>query len=327
LTLREVPMPVPGPSEVLIAVEAAGVAFGDVMLRLGFHPRFKPPVTPGYDVVGHVVALGDQVEGLVVGSRVAAFLGVGGYATHVVADASWVVEAPPHPPAEAVAAAILNYITAYQMLVRNAQVERGDTILVHGAGGGVGTALLDLARVMGLSTLGTASQGKHKLVEQLGARAIDYAREDFVAIARQEGGVRAVFDHVGGAHLLRSLRALRPSGTVVSYGAQAVFKNGRMSPLGAAKAVLSRIGLDPMRLLSQGQGLIGYSIGAFRDNRNRAFREDFQAVMALLAQGKVSPVIDRVLPLAEAAAAQVRLERAQASGKIVLSMANGDKPR
>lgn len=230
LRLREVLTPAPGRNQVLIAVEAAGVVFGDVMLRLGGHPSFKPPITPGYDVVGRVVARGEGVKGLGLGRRVAAFIGVGGYATHVVADMNWVVAAPETTRAEIVAAAILNYITAYQMLTRSAQVERSDRILVHGAAGGVGTALLDLARVMGLSVLGTASKAKHSLVEEFGAQAIDYASEDFVAIARGAGGVPAVFDHIGGTRLLRSLQALRPSGTTVSYGAYDLFKSGSRSP-------------------------------------------------------------------------------------------------
>ena len=323
LRLESVSCPAPGPGEVLIEVEAGGVAFADVMLRLGVYPGFRPPITPGFDAVGRIMALGGEVTGFAVGQRVAAMLIVGGYATHVLADPAWIVPAPEDVASELIAAAILNYVTAYQMLTRSAQVERGDSILVHGAAGGVGTALLDLARDLGLRAFGTASRGKHAMVSGFGATAIDYKADDFVATTRAIGGVQAVFDHIGGAHLLRSLRALRPSGAVVSYGAYGVFKDGRISPVGGAKALLARLGLDPMRLLSDSDSLVGYGIGVQRDQRNRAFREDFAAVMGLLDAGRIAPAIDCVLPLAKAREAQERLQSAGASGKIVLKMTDG----
>jgi NADPH:quinone reductase-like Zn-dependent oxidoreductase len=320
LRLEAFACPTPDAGEVLIEVEAGGVAFADVMLRLGVYPGFRPPVTPGYDAVGHIVAIGADVTDFAVGQRVAAMLIVGGYASHVVAKPAWIVPAPEKVAAESVAAAILNYVTAYQMLTRSAQIERGDSIVVHGAAGGVGTALLDLARDRGVHAFGTASRGKHAVVAGFGATPIDYKTDDFVAIALGKGGVQAVFDHVGGDHLLRSLRAIRPSGVVVSYGAYGIFKDGRISPLGAAKAFLARLSLDPMRLLGRSDTLVGYGVGVLRDQRNRAFREDFTSVMALLQAGRITPVVDCVLPLAKAAEAHKRLQSSSASGKIVLSM-------
>jgi NADPH:quinone reductase-like Zn-dependent oxidoreductase len=318
LEVRTAPIPTLAPDEVLIANEAVGVAFADVMMRLGRYPGYMLPRVPGFDAVGTIVAVGGEVAEFALGDRVAAMTISGGYASHVVARTVWLARVPKEIPAETVAATTLNYTTAWQMLTRCARLERGDTILVHGAAGGVGTALLDLARGLGLRVLGTASARKHALVSSLGGIPIDYAREDFVAMAHQDGGVQAAFDHVGGAHLLKSLQTLRPSGAVVSYGAYALFRNGEVSVPSYLKAVASRMRLDPLHLLTFDQSLIGYGIGVERDARAAQFRADFQTVMNKLALGDINPIIDRTYPLVAAGAAQSRLEQAQASGKIVL---------
>ncbi|MCA9523975.1 MAG: zinc-binding dehydrogenase, partial [Myxococcales bacterium] len=226
---REVPTP--RSKAVRIRVEAAGVAFGDVMRRRGV---LAPPgaFTPGYDVVGVIDAVGETVSGDWLGRRVAAMMpsvGLGGYADHVCVPADRLARVPDGvPPAEAVALG-LNYITAYQLLHRFSPVRAGQRILIHGAAGGVGTALLELGEKLGLEMYGTASSAKHDLVRERGGVPIDYRSEDFVSRVAElthGGGVDVVFDSIGGAHLRRSYQTLRPRGTLVSFGVSGDLSRG-----------------------------------------------------------------------------------------------------
>ena len=171
----------PGPSEVLIRVRAAGVSFADVMVREGIYPGVKLPATPGYDVVGEVESVGDEVRNFRKGDRVAAMTVVGGYSRYISVPSQHAVPVPSELESGAAVCMVLNYLTAFQMMTRCCHLVADDTILVHGAAGGVGTALLQLASIKGLKAYGTASSGKLHMVEQLGGVPIDYAIEDFVA--------------------------------------------------------------------------------------------------------------------------------------------------
>src|SRR5262245_20762459 len=195
LELVEDDLPNPRPGEVRLKVLAAGVSYPDVMMRQGIHPEARrPPFTPGWDVVGTVDVLGKGVEAVPLGATVAAMPIVGGYSEFLCLPATELVPVPPGlDPGEAVCL-ILNYVTAYQMLHRSAQAKPGETALVHAAAGGVGTALLQLARLHGVEAYGTASTGKLRTVESLGGHAIDYKRTDFLKEIRAlpGGGVDIV---------------------------------------------------------------------------------------------------------------------------------------
>ena len=218
------------PGEVRVKVLAAGVSWVEYMMRQNTYPsQPKPPFTPGYDVVGIVDQAGAGATQYSAGQKIAALLVHGGYSEYVFVPEESLVPVPDElDPAEAVCL-VLNYVTAYQMLHRTVQLQTGRRLLVHSAAGGVGTALLQLGRDIGLQMYGTASQSKHGLIEKLGARAIDYKTEDFVAwILHLTGdGVDLVCDAIGGPHWLRSYRCLRPGGTLVAYGSQAMLVNGR----------------------------------------------------------------------------------------------------
>ncbi len=320
LKLVAEPMPVPGPGEVLIRAAASGVAYADVVMREGLYPGAPPfPLTPGYDVVGTVAALGSGVTGLAVGDNVAALTVHGCYARHVLAQADDVVPVPDGlDPAEAVSL-VLNYLTAWQMLHRCAHVAAGDAVLVHGAAGGVGTALLQLGRLAGLTCYGTASAGKHKLVAELGGIPIDYRTEDFVARVKRDGdGVLAVFDPIGGAHWKRSYAALAPTGTLVCYGFYDALSGGRRNLIGAARALLGMPRYTPLKLFGDNKAITPYIITAWRDRRRSLYRQDLATLFALLADGKITPVIAERVPLADAARAQDLLGNAKLAGKIVL---------
>src|SRR5262245_40619283 len=213
--------PEPQEGEVRVKVLAAGVSLPDLMMREGMHPETpRLPFTPGWDLVGVVDRLGDGVSGIEPGQSVAALPITGAYAEFVCLPPRELVPVPPGSDAAEAVSLVLNYVTAYQMLHRSAKLRRGQRVLVHGAAGGVGTALLQLGRLAGLEMYGTCSSRGASTVADLRAVPIDYRRLDFVSETRRLTGEGAdvVFDGIGGSHIWRSRSALRPGGAVVAYG-------------------------------------------------------------------------------------------------------------
>jgi NADPH:quinone reductase-like Zn-dependent oxidoreductase len=321
LELVEDDLPNPRPGEVRLKMLAAGVSLPDVMMREGVHPEARrPPFTPGWDVVGVVDALGEGVGAVPLGATVAALPIVGGYAEYLCLAETELVRVPPQlDPAEAVCL-ILNYVTAYQMLHRSAQARPGESALVHGAAGGVGTALLQLARLHGVQTYGTASAGKLKTVESLGGYAIDYKRSDFLKVLRglPRGGVDIVFDGVGGWHLLRSWRALTRGGRLVAYGLGSFFVGGKRDLKRMLSGAAGWAAAYMLSLLTPRKRLSVYSIQMLKRRKPDWFRQDLAALFDLLGRGELKPVIDRRLPLEQAALAHELLGKGETVGKIVL---------
>ncbi|HEX6536488.1 MAG TPA: medium chain dehydrogenase/reductase family protein [Gemmatimonadaceae bacterium] len=314
LRLATLPTPVPGPGEVLVRVAAAGVAFAQVMMRHGTYPYAPPfPFTPGAEVVGNVVAVGPEVSEWSVGDRVAAFSSIGGYAELALLSARSLVRVPDGLDAAAVAALPMNYVTAYQLLHRVAMVRAGETVLVHGAGGGVGTALLQLARLAGVTVVGTESPRKLALVRALGALDLDYTTGNVAARAREMvGPLDVVLDPIGGDHVLESARALRPGGRLVVYGHSAP---GAATPEGMATlaARMEAWNADPAGIRA-----LGYSMGALHRDSPDAIRDDLARLVALLAEGGIEPIIADRIPLADVRRAHEQLEVGGVPGKLVL---------
>lgn len=320
LQLIEETMKEPQPNEVRIKVHATGVAFADIFMREGHYPGVSHPVTPGYDIVGEVDKLGDGVTSLRPGQTVVALTVTGGYAEYLcVPEDSLVPFEEPLDPAEAVSI-VLNYLTAWQMLHRFACVGEGDRILVHGAGGGVGTALLQLGKLSGLEMYGTASRPKHETVINLGATPIDYRASDFVKIIREltHDGMDAVFDPIGGAHLNRSYRALKSGGRLVSYGFSSVMSKGRPQKTKMLSEFLRMPRFSPLKLMNGNRSVAGYMIQSLAAKRRDWYREDLTSLIDLLASEKIKPVIADRLPLAEASRAHKMLNDSAVVGKIVL---------
>jgi len=310
----------PRPDEILIRIKSAGVSFADVMVREGIYPGVKLPVTPGYDVVGEVESVGDEVRNFHRGDRVAAMTVVGGYSRYISVPAKHAVPVPEALESGAAVSMVLNYLTAFQMIKRCTHAVAGDTILVHGAAGGVGTALLQLASVEGLKAFGTASGGKLRMVEQLGGVPIDYTKEDFVARVRRDtrDGVAAAFDFVAGAHAKRSYQALRSTGTLVCYGAFGVTTNGHVQPMKALMTLLRDPSFKPIGLLGDNKGCVGYNTRMWRDSRPEMYAADLSTLFALLKEGRIAPIIGARFPLQNAADAHELLNRRGVTGKIVL---------
>lgn len=333
LQVREEDCPEPKTGEVRVKVLAAGVSLPDLLMREGVHPETPPlPFTPGWDLVGEVDRLGEDVSGIAPGQLVAALPITGAYAEFICLAPRELVPVPPGLDAAEAVSLVLNYVTAYQMLHRSAKVGQGQRVLIHGAAGGVGTALLQLGRLAGLEMYATCSSRGASAVSGLGAIPIDYQHADFVKdIYRLTGeGVDVVFDSIGGTHIWRSRQALRPGGTVVAYGLTSSLRGGRLASGRPGRRHRFRpiaiFGLYIVGgwLLPGRKRVVPYSIQWLKRLRPALFREDLIALLGLLQEGKIRPLIARRFPLAEARQAQDLLGKGGVTGKIVLSNLSHD---
>jgi NADPH:quinone reductase-like Zn-dependent oxidoreductase len=315
LKYTEEDLPEPARGEVRVKVLAAGVSYADVLMRRGLYPGTPtPPFTPGYDLVGEVGAVGQDVTQFAVGQVVGAMTVRGAYSRFANVPAEVLVPVPASlDPAEAVCL-ILNYVTAYQMLHRVVNAASGQRILIHGAAGGVGTALLQLGALQGLTMYGTASKSKHDAIVSAGGVPIDYHAEDFSKRVRELSldGVHAVFDAIGGANWWRSYQLVRRGGALVCYGVSAAVTGGKIA--GAASFLL----LGILKLIPDGRRSVWYNITKLRKQRPDWFRADLKILFDLLLQRKIQPMIALRLPLREAAKANKLIEHAEFTGKIVL---------
>lgn len=323
LVVRERPIPTPGPGEALVAVEASGVSMAEQGMRRGRYPgQPKFPFVPGYDLIGTVTSVGSGVDEALAGTRVAALTKTGGWATHAVIDAADLVPVPDGlDPAEA-ETVVVNGITAWQMLHRKAAVRSGQTILVHGANGGVGTILVQLARHAGIRVIGAASPRHHDALRELGVEPVDYGDLDALFARVRElapEGVDAVFDNIGGETLLRSWEMLAPGGTLVSYAIASVAQ-GQDPLVLSFVALLGRLAL--WTLLPNGRSASFYDVWSghrLRPARFRArLRQDLTSVFRLLADGDVTAQVAARFPLVEAAAAMELAESHTVRGKVIL---------
>jgi NADPH:quinone reductase len=332
--------PQPGPGEVLVRVLAAGVSYTDAMLRAGTYLGVpKPPFTPGYELVGVVERLGPGCSRLHVGDRIGALTVWGADAEHVCLPEANAVEVPEDLDPAEVVSLVFTYMTAYQLLHRTAKVKRGETVLVHGAAGRVGTAVLELGAVAGLHLYGTCSARDRAAVERLGAVAIDYRTEDFLARVRElpGKGVDVVLDGLGGKMSLRSFRALRSGGRLVIYGHSSTISHGHRSWRGWIEWYTATATVALWGLLSPRRRVSAYRIQKLREGHQviprgtrrplpvgggprdpEWFREDFRALLALLREGEIHPVVAERLPLTDARRAHELLESSASKGKLVL---------
>lgn len=327
LQLIEEECPEPKRGEVRVRVLAAGVSLPDVMAREGIHPETPSvPFTPGWDLIGIVDRLGEGVTGTVPGQIVAAMPISGAYAEFVCLPQPELIPVPSGLDAAEAVSLILNYVTAYQMLHRSAKVKSGQRVLIHGASGGVGTALLQLGRLVGLEMYGTCSSRGAAAVSELGGIPIDYQWQDFVEEIQSltNPGADVVFDSMGGAHIWRSRKALRRGGKVVAYGLTGALRGGRLASGQSggrqrfrAIAVFG-VYIAGSFLLPGRKRVVPYSIQTLKRLRPALFRRDLTALFELLQQQKIKPIIAQRFPLSEAREAQELLGKGGVIGKILL---------
>src|SRR5512146_855159 len=327
LRVIEEECPEPKNGEVRVRVLAAGVSLPDVMAREGVHPETPPvPFTPGWDLVGVVERLGDGVSGIEPGRIVAALPIHGAYAEFVCLPQRELVPVPSGLDAAEAVSLVLNYITAYQMLHRSATVRQGQRVLIHGAAGGVGTALLQLGRLAGLERYGTCSSRGASAVSHLGGIPMDYRHQDFVKEIHRltDEGVDVVFDPIGGTHLWHSRKALRPGGRVVGYGLRSSLRGEGLASGRPGRRQRFRgtaifgLYIAGGWLLPGRKRVVPYSIQTLKRLNPEFFRQDLIALFDLLQQKKLKPLIAQRFPLVEARHAHELLGKGGVTGKIVL---------
>jgi len=327
LQVLEEECPEPQVGQVRVKVLAAGVSLPDIMAREGIHPETpRLPFTPGWDLVGAVDQLGSGVTGIEPGQIVAAMPIHGAYAEFLCLPQRELVQVPSGLNATEAVCLILNYITAYQMMHRSAKARAGQRVLIHGAAGGVGTALLQLGRLAGLEMYGTCSSRGAPTVSELGGIPIDYKQQDYVEEIHRltSEGVDVVFDPIGGSHLWHSREALRPGGRVVGYGNTTSLRGeGLASGRPGRRNRLHGIPIYALYiaggwLFPGRKRVVPYSIQTLKRFRPALFRQDLIALLDLLHQKKIKPIIAQRFPLAEARLAQELLGKGGVTGKIVL---------
>jgi NADPH:quinone reductase-like Zn-dependent oxidoreductase len=300
----------PSAGEVRVKILATSVCLPDVQHRYGHTPIApKIPFVPGYALIGVVDAVGEGVTTAAVGDRVGALTVFGGYAEYIYLEEEQQIPVPDAlDPAEAVTL-ILNYIVAYQTLHRSAKVEAGDKVLIIGASGGVGTALLQLGKLANLTMYGIASKRKHGMLTGYGATPIDYHTQDFVEVIRQAepDGLDAVFDGMVWGYLDRGFSLLRRGGTWVQYG----------NPLSFSGLLRLLARLVLFNVLPDGRSLKLYGTTTSKFGRGR-YLEDWATLFKLLGEGNIKPVIMKKYPILEAVQANELLESGQVIGNVVL---------
>src|SRR5256712_8508552 len=298
LRVIEEECPEPKDGEVRVRVLAAGVSLPDLLMREGVHPETpRLPFTPGWDLVGVVDRLGAGISGIEPGQIVAALPISGAYAEFVSMPQRELVPVPSGVDAAAVVSLVLNYVTAYQMLHRSAKVRSGQRVLIHGAAGGVGSALLQLGRLAGVGMYGICSSRGASAVSDLGGVPIDYQHQDFVKEIHRltSEGVDVVFDGIGGTHIWRSRKALRPGGRMVAYGLTSSLRGGRLASGRSGRRHRSRgipifgLYIAGGWLLPSRRRVVPYSIQWLKRLKPALFRPALTPPLELLPQQKTKP--------------------------------------
>jgi NADPH:quinone reductase-like Zn-dependent oxidoreductase len=324
LRVRDVPDPVPGPGDVRIAVRAAGVNFADVLARLGLYPDAPPlPAVVGYEVAGVVDAVGAGVTGLRAGDRVLALTRFGGYSSAVVVSAGQTLATPAQLTDVEAAAIPVNYLTAFIALYRLANVGAGEIVLIYGAGGGVGIAATQLAKLRNATVIGTASTSKIDAIRALGVdHAVDHRRQDVAAEVRRltsERGADVILDSIGGRQFAVSYDLLAPLGRLVIYGVSSVATGERRSLWRAARTLLAMPSFRPLSLMNRNRAVLGLNLGHLW-NEGRQLRTAMESILEDVGANRLRPVVAATFPLDRAGDAHRYLQSRANIGKVVLTI-------
>lgn len=309
LEYREIPDPVPAADQVLIGVEGASVNAADIQARSGrYHLGKKPPYIPGIDVAGIVLQTGSSVKSIHPGDHVIAFPHAGSYAEKAIATESLTFAIPPSIDLKTAAACPIVAGTVTHMLTQIAAISPAERLLVHGAGGGVGTTALQIARYLGVRQIigSVSSPWKKEKLESIGADAvIDYSTDHYIEEIMEltaGGGIDVILNPLGGDTLTRDLQCLAPFGRLILFGKL----NDGLTPV------------SPADLYPANKSLLGFSFGHFRRFRPEKVRETMRLVVDLLFNNHIKMQIGKCFPLARAAEAHRALEKREIFGKVVL---------
>ncbi len=319
MEIQDVSMPTPGPNEICIKVSKAGINFADILSRMGLYPGApKPPFTPGMEVSGTIHELGPDVEGFEVGDRVVGSGTNGGYAEYTVSNCKGVFKIPKDVSFEVAASFPAVYLTSYLMIIHPGDLQPGESILIHGAAGGVGLASIELAKIAGAKTIfGTCSPSKHEFIQERGVLPVD--KDNFLAEIMQwtdDKGVDLVLDPIGGEHLMQSYRCLGSGGRVCSFGISDMAPGKKRSHWHRIKSWLSFPKFDPLKMMTSNRGVFGIHLGRWKnwEHLDKA-RKD---LMGWISEGKISPHVDKVFPSEKVSDAHHYIQDRKNIGKVLL---------
>lgn len=321
--LEEATTPLPAGNEVVIRVKASGINFADVLARQGIYPDCPPyPCVVGYEAAGVVEAVGSGVDAAWLGKEVMALTDFGAYAEYVKVDARYIWEKPRGLSFEQAAAIPLNYITAWGLLVAMGGLARGDAVLIHNVGGGVGLAALDIARHFGAGTIGTASPRKHGFLKERGLdHAVDYTRDDWpqeVLRLTDGHGVEVALDPIGGDNWKKTYAVLRKTGRMGMFGISSASAGGGLkSKLGLLRLFASAPFFHPARIIPANRGVYGINIHNMYEETGK-FDAWMKQILLGVEEGWVRPHVDKVFRFSEAAAAHAHIEARGNIGKVLL---------
>jgi|TARA_B110000438_G_scaffold26964_1_gene25726 NADPH:quinone reductase-like Zn-dependent oxidoreductase len=321
IQIVEEKLDLPKENQVKVRVHRAGINFADLMMRQGLYgsnPDF--PFTPGYEASGEIIDLGKEITNLQLGQRVIAMTGFGGYSEEVIVDSNRVVPIPDNISFDQAAAMPVTYGTAYHMLVHLGGLKKGDSVLIHHAAGGVGTAAAQICQAYGAGLIiGTASESKKEFVESLGMRFVNRDREDFVKVCKDMTngkGVHQAIDPVAGKHLMRSYNALRNGGKLHCFGASSAVPNQKRSILAAIRMWINTPKFDPIKMMNSNKSLFGVHMGRLEDED--IFANHLAELGELMNQGEINPIIDSVWRFEKVADAQMHMHNRKNKGKVLL---------
>jgi NADPH:quinone reductase-like Zn-dependent oxidoreductase len=323
LEVREGEDPRAGDDDVVIDVAAVGINFADLLARMGTYPDAPPiPCVVGYEVSGTVREVGGNVTSIEAGQRVLAVTRFGGYSTVAVTPQTLVWPMPDNMSFEEGAAIPVNYITAYLALFTMGNLKKGERVLIHSAGGGVGIAATQLARTVTDEIFGTASAGKHAAIGEIGVRyPIDYRSQDFaeeIARITSGRGVHLIMDALGGKSVAAGKKILSPLGRIVVYGISSAVRGGRRSFFSILKTVMQMPKFGPLDLMDHNHGVWGLNVGHLWSEAG-ALRDAVAHVVRLYEEGTVRPVIARSFPFADVREAHTYIQERRNTGKVVLT--------
>lgn len=322
LKLKNTPDPMVNTGEVKIAVKAVGINFADIVARQGLYQDAPPiPCVVGYEVSGIVSEVGTNVDKSLIGKSVMAMTRFGGYSDTVVVPQHQVFLKPEKFSFEEAAAIPVNYATAWCLMVIMGSLKKGETILIQNAGGGVGLAAIDIAKHLGVKTIGTASPGKHERLKARGLDiAIDYRHSDWdkkVMEATHNLGVDLIIDPLGPASWKKGYPLLRHCGRLGIFGASEMSSSSKFNKLGMIKTALKMPFYHPIPLLNNNRGVFGVNMGHLWHETER-MQEWFQSILAGCEAGWIKPHVDKVFKFSEAAKAHDYLEERKNFGKVIL---------
>lgn len=326
MEIRDIPVPQPGPGQILVRVKAIGLNFADIFGRLGVYPNTPPPpFVPGLEFSGDVVAVAPDVKKFNGRERVMGYSRLGSHAEYVVLGSGYATPVPPSMSYEEGASFLATGISAFHGLVRLANIRKGEKLLLHAAAGGVGLAAIQIARRIGAEIFATAgTDEKGALAKEHGAHhAINYREKDFAAEVKRltNGyGVDVVMDSVGGEVYKKSWQLLAQMGRYVLYGVSSVTGKGAISRIRAAATFSLMRPLFPPSLMSANKGIFGFNLGTLT-GKEAYFSEATRELLRYFDEGVLKPVIGRVFSFEEIVEAHAFLQSRQSVGKVVVRVA------